>query len=202
MTEFVECNVSETDKTALVCQVSSSCYTYKTRAALRSAELNDKFMISITTNFVETKYNDIDIDVIMCNYIILNENTSEFTCFATIVWEDIKYENDDYNPYSYDPDPIFILYRDDLPKEKTNKYFEIIDALSQECYSPTSEYKHFNPFLKRVALSDCTDDKYSHIVRSFVKYMEHFDGESDSDGKSDSDEESDKKDDAAGVEQS
>jgi hypothetical protein len=197
MTEFVKCNVSESDKTALVCQVGSSCYIYETKDKFKTAELNDKFMISITTNFVETKYNDIDIAVIMCNYNFCNENTSEFTTFATIVWEDIKYEDDDYDPYSYDPDPIFILYRDDLPKEKTNKFFEIIDALSQEFYEPTTYYKHFNPFLKRVALSDCTDDKYSHIVRSFVKYMKHFDGESDSDSNGESDSK-----DAAGVEQS
>ena len=52
--------------------------------------------------------------------------------------------------------------------------------------------------LKRVALSDCTDDKYSHIVSKFVKYMAHFDGESDSDSKSDSDSEKEEED-AAGV---
>ncbi len=171
MTEFI--NKAE------VCQVGSSCYTYNTKEEFITDKLNDNFMISITTNFVETKYNDIDIDVIMCNYIILDKNTSEFTCFATIVWEDIKYENDDYDPYSYDPDPIFILYRDDLSEEKTNKFFEIIDALSQEFYKPTTYYKHFNPNLKRIALSDCTDDKYSHIVRSFVKYMEQFNNDFD-----------------------
>jgi hypothetical protein len=171
MTEFI--NKAE------VCQVGSSCYTYNTKKEIVTDKLNDNFMISITTNFVETKYNDIDIDVVMCNYNFCDENTSEFTTFATIVWEDIKYENDDYDPYSYDPDPIFILYRNDLSEEKTNKFFEIIDALSQEFYEPTTYYKHFNPNLKRIALSDCTDDKYSHIVRSFVKYIKHFDNDSD-----------------------
>ena len=56
MAEFVKCNVAEEDKKYYVSQVGSSCYTYNTKEEFKSDELNDNFMISITTNFVKTKF--------------------------------------------------------------------------------------------------------------------------------------------------
>ena len=73
MAEFVKCNVAEEDKKYYVSQVGSSCYTYNTKKEFRTDELNDNFMISITNNHVDTKYNDIDIDVIMYNYNFLDK---------------------------------------------------------------------------------------------------------------------------------
>jgi hypothetical protein len=83
------------------------------------------------------------------------------------VWQKIEYKNDDYNPYNYDPDPIMIIYRDDLSKEKEETFLNIINELSNKFYEPTTHYKHFNPELPRIKVSEVDEDIYADVIDIF-----------------------------------
>lgn len=152
----------------IICEVGSSDYNY--------VEGDNDYNISIQNYCFENKNG---FPGIISNYFISKENLKNadedyFCLFATIVWDEIKYTNEDYNPYNYDPDPLMVFYRDDLSKEKTEKILNIIDKLCETYYEPTSNYKHFNPQLPKIKLSEITDQKYSTIVDEFKKLMEHY----------------------------
>ena len=86
----------------------------------------------------------------------------------------LEYKNDDYNPYNYDPDPLMIIYRDDLLKEKEEKFLYIIDELSNEFYKSTTNYKHFNPELPKVKLSEVDKEKYSNVINVFKELISEY----------------------------
>jgi hypothetical protein len=111
------------------------------------------------------------IEIIISNYYIYDE---DIYAFATIVWEDIEYKNDNYDPYDYDPDPKMLVYRDDLNEETTNKYITLIDKLSNTFYKPTTNYKHFNPKLQKIPLSQFNDDKYKFIKDEFINIINNI----------------------------
>lgn len=149
-----------------ISQETSCCYIYKNK------KLNDDYYISITNYGVEQTD---EITIIISNYFICdNNNKSDINIFATVIWEDIKYINNNYNPFSYDPDPIALLYRDDWDSNKVNKYLQIINKLSNKFFSPTTEYKHFNPNLPKIPLSKLTDEKCRHITEAFKEIMDSF----------------------------
>ena len=150
-------------------------------------ETNDVSIIEIgSSDYLYTK-NNVEYDIGVKNYSLLNQDDNpiiisnyfisgedKLCIFATIIWDDIKYENEDYNPYHYDPDPIMMLYRDDLPKELEEKYLSMIDQISNKYYKPTSEYKHFNPQLPKVKLSEFSDVKYEFIANEFNNLITQF----------------------------
>lgn len=109
-----------------------------------------------------------------------NESTNPLTTFAAIIWDDIQYQNEDYNPFHYDPDPIKLVYRDDLPEETQMNYLQIINDLSNKFYEPTTYYKHFNPSLPFIKLSEFEkDEKYASIAKGFKEILESFNDDSD-----------------------
>ncbi len=150
-----------TEKKVEIFQSGSSDYSYKKN--------NEELNVGIKNFIFE---NNKGNPVIISNYFISSENS--FDLFATIVWENIDYVNDDYNPYNYDPEPLMIIYRDNLPKEKEEKFLKIIDDLSKKLKEPTTHYKHFNPELPKVKLSDVDNEKYSDIINVFNGLISHF----------------------------
>ncbi len=149
-------------------QVSSCCYIYKNK------QLDDDYYISITNYSV---YYTEDIDVLISNYYICDNKKDDINIFASVIWEDIDYKDNNYDPYDYDPDPIAILYRDDWETKKVDKYLYLINKLGKEFYEPTTYYKHFNPDLPKIALSKFTDKKYAHIEKEFRNIMLEFNKE-------------------------
>lgn len=102
-------------------------------------------------------------------------SSNPLTTFAAIIWDDIQYENEDYNPFHYDPNPIKLVYRDDLPEETQMNYLQIINDLCNEFYEPTTYYKHFNPSLPLIKLSEFEkDEKYASIAKGFKEILESF----------------------------
>ena len=114
---------------------------------------------------------------IISNYFIVSSSSHIFVLFATIVWEDIKYINDNYDPYDYDPDPVMVVYRDDLPEKEVEKYLSIIDDVCNKFYKPTTHYKHFNPKLPKIKLSDFTDEKTKYIADTFKELVDYYSSE-------------------------
>lgn len=103
---------------------------------------------------------------IISNYYISDPILDKIGIFASIIWNKIDYINDDYDPYNYDPDPKFIIYRCDFDEIITKKYLFIIDELSKEFYSPTTHYKHFNPLLEKIPLDKIKlDNNYEYIIK-------------------------------------
>ena len=111
--------------------------------------------------------------VIISNYFI-DSDDSNLCLFATIIWEDIKYVDDDYDPYNYDPEPSMVIYRDDLPKSTEETYLTMIDKLCQQYYEPTTYFKHFNPKLPKIKLSEFSDEKYEYIKSAFKELIVKF----------------------------
>ncbi len=142
-----------------IVQTGSSCYTY--------SDSDNKIDFSISVlNYITERPED-EIPLIISNYFMCDEITDEYHIFATVVWEEIKYENNNYNPYDYDPDPVALLYRDDWSQEKIDKYLLIINGLCNKFYEPSTYYKHFNPNLPKIPLSKFTDEKNIHIANTF-----------------------------------
>lgn len=142
-------------------RTGSSDYCYTTN--------NKEYNIGVK-NFVFD--NPEGYPTIISNYFIDDDDC--LTLFATIVWDDIKYENNDYNPYNYDPDPLMVVYRDDLPKEIQDVYLTIIDQLCNEFYEPTTHFKHFNPQLPKIKLSEFTDTEFLYIYNTFKSLISKF----------------------------
>jgi hypothetical protein len=118
--------------------------------------------------------------VVISNYFIDYDNddddndTRNLCLFATIIWEDIQYINDDPDPYNYDPDPSMVIYRDDLPKVTEEIYLTMINQLCEQYYEPTTHFKHFNPKLPKIKLSEFSDEKYQYIKCAFEKLIAKF----------------------------
>jgi hypothetical protein len=126
---------------------------------------------------------------------IKNESTNPLTTFAAIIWDDIQYQNEDYNPFHYDPDPIKLVYRDDLPEETQMNYLQIINDLCNEFYEPTTYYKHFNPSLPLIKLSEFEkDEKYASIAKGFKEILESFNNEDDNEDGFNNEDDSDSED--------
>lgn len=142
--------------------VGSSDYIY--------SKNNIKYDIGVKNYIFD---NPAEKPAIISNYIFNNKN--EFCIFATIVWEDIQYVDEDYNPYNYDPDPVMVIYRDDLPKEKEEIYLTIINELCAEYYDATSHFKHFDPKLPKIKLSEFTDKSRGYIKEAFEELINHYD---------------------------
>ncbi len=124
-----------------------------------------------------------------------NESTNPLTTFAAIIWDDIEYQNEDYNPFHYDPDPIKLVYRDDLPEETQMNYLQIINDLCNEFYEPTTYYKHFNPSLPFIKLSEFEkDEKYVSIAKGFREILESFNDEDDNEDGFNNEDDSDSED--------
>jgi len=154
-------NIMDDTNDASIIKIGSSDYLYT---------INDiEYNIGVKNHLL---LNQDEYSIIISNYFISGED--KLCIFATIIWDDIKYENEDYNPYNYDPDPIMILYRDDLPKELEEKYLTMIDQISNKYYKPTTDYKHFNPQLPKVKLSEFSDVKYECIANEFKSLIECF----------------------------
>jgi len=126
---------------------------------------------------------------------IKNESTNPLTTFAAIIWDNIQYQNEDYNPFHYDPDPIKLVYRDDLPEETQMNYLQIINDLCNEFYEPTTYYKHFNPSLPLIKLSEFEkDEKYASIAKGFKEILESFNNEDDNEDGFNNEDDSDSED--------
>jgi hypothetical protein len=96
-----------------------------------------------------------------------NDDKNNYSCmFAVIVWKDIDYINNDYNPFNYDPDPLMVIYRDDLPIKIENDYLNAIDDLCKKYYKPTTYFKHLDPNLPKIKLSDISDVKYAYAINA------------------------------------
>ena len=154
---------SDSDNEDGIYQVGSSDYIYQKNA--------EKYNIGVKNYGL---LNEEKQGIVISNYVISSDK--RFTLFATIVWNDIEYKDGDYNPYNYDPEPNSLVYRDDLTEEEQQKYLKIIDELSNEFYEPTEHYRHFNPALPKVKLSEFEKEtKYAHIVNAFKDLFKYFD---------------------------
>jgi hypothetical protein len=112
---------------------------------------------------------------VISNYYI-DEETSDSICyFASIVYEKIEYVDDNYNPYDYDPDPKYLIYRDELEPEQIEKCIKVIQTLSETFYENTTHWKHFLPSLTKLKLSDAKQmPELKMIVTSMEELIEHF----------------------------
>jgi len=112
---------------------------------------------------------------IISNYYISDPVLDKVCYFASIIWNKINYIDDDYDPYNYDPDPKCIIYIDNFDDIVKNKYLFIIDELNKKFYSPITHYKHFNPELEKISLSDIkNNDNYKYIVKNMNELIEKF----------------------------
>ena len=178
----------------------------ESQSSNNSSESNEYIYENGSSNYAYKK-NGFDLQISIPNYGALNheghqvvisiyhiwdnkknESTNPLTTFAAIIWDDIQYQNEDYNPYHYDPDPIKLVYRDDLPEETQMNYLQIINDLCNEFYEPTTYYKHFNPSLPFIKLSEFEkDEKYASIAKGFREILESFNDEDDNEDDSEED---------------
>ena len=179
----------------------------------RGSESNEYIYENGSSNYAYKK-NGFDLQISIPNYGALNheghqvvisiyhiwdnikeESTNPLTTFAAIIWDDIQYQNEDYNPFHYDPDPIKLVYRDDLPEETQMNYLQIINDLCNEFYEPTTYYKHFNPSLPFIKLSEFEkDEKYASIAKGFREILESFNDEDDNEDGFNNEDDSDSED--------
>lgn len=116
-----------------------------------------------------------ELPEIISNYFMSDPLSWNGGYFASIIWDKIDYVNEDYDPHNYDPEPKFIIYRDDLDISITNKYLFIIDELGKKFYSPTTHYKHFNPKLEKISLNNIKSNKdYTNTIGIINELIDEF----------------------------
>jgi hypothetical protein len=121
-------------------------YEYNGKNNESDRDCKKEYCISLQNYIFEDENN---LPEIISNYFIDDPILDEVSYFASIVWNKIDYVDEDYNPYNYDPDPKFIIYRDDMDNSRTNKYLFILNKLEKKFYSSSTHYKHFNPELEK-----------------------------------------------------
>lgn len=185
----------------------------ESQSSNNSSESNEYIYENGSSNYAYKK-NGFDLQISIPNYGALNHegrqvvisiyhiwdnkkegSSNPLTTFAAIIWDDIQYKNEDYNPFHYDPDPIKLVYRDDLPEETQMNYLQIINDLCNEFYEPTTYYKHFNPSLPLIKLSEFEkDEKYASIAKGFKEILESFNNEDDNEDGFNNEDDSDSED--------
>ena len=144
-------------------------YEYNGKNNESESDCKNKYCISLQNYIFEDENKLPDI---ISNYFIDDPILDEVSYFASIVWNKIDYVDEDYNPYNYDPDPKFIIYRDDIDNSRINKYLFILNKLEKKFYSPTTHYKHFNPELEKKRLSNIKiSNEYKNIIKNITKIM-------------------------------
>ena len=133
-------------------QVSNTCYSYGLNEDVdeEGDDINE-YSISVQNYTFE----DNELPNIISNYFIAHKNSLHYFC--SVIWNTIEYEDDNYDIYDYDPDPKCIVYRDDLSENVTEQYLIILQAMG-DLYTPTTNYKHFNPNLEKIPLSEFNDN--------------------------------------------
>jgi len=147
-----------------VIEVGSSCYLY-------TNEFDENEQIEISVMCYDILRPD-GLPSVIVNYCI--SYNASLDIFATIVWDEVEFKNNDYDIYNYDPDPIYVIYRDDFPLDKIDKYFFVIGELCNKFYEPTTHYKHFNPDLPKIAISNFNNKKYNYAKNAFIKFYSMF----------------------------
>lgn len=107
-----------------VFQYSATNYIYyeyngKNNESESESDCKNEYYISLQNYIFEDENKLPDI---ISNYFIDVPILDEVSYFASIVWNKIDYVDEDYNPYNYDPDPKFIIYRDDIDNSRINIY--------------------------------------------------------------------------------
>ncbi len=132
----------------------------------------EKFNISLQ-NYIIKGLNGFP--EVISNYFINEESSDSIYYFASIVYEKINYVDDNYNPYDYDPNPKYLIYRDNLEPGHVETFLKVIQTLSETFYENTTYWKHFLPTLTKIKFSDAKQNlELENIVASMEELIDDF----------------------------
>lgn len=118
-------------------QTSNTCYSYGYNEDVDDeGDDNNEYVINIQDYI----FDDNKSSNIISNYFITHKKTTQYFC--SVIWNTIE----------YDADPLYIVYDDSLPENIVEQYLIILQALGK-FYKSRRYYKHLNPNLEKIPLS-------------------------------------------------